>query len=709
MTATVGVAPAGHLSYRADIDGLRAVSILLVVAFHAGIARFPGGYVGVDVFFVLSGYLITGLLLKEHDTHGRVRLAEFYARRARRLLPMAALVLSLTTVAGLWLLPPLSRVELLRDARAAALYVANWRYSVQATAYSDAEVTDSLLLHYWSLSVEEQYYVLWPLLIVAAGWLVTRIARLRFRPTLLGMLGAVVAGSLAASLLLTERLGPAAYYATHTRLWEMGIGALLAFTVPGLHRLPRWAAESLSVAGVTAIVVAAMSYSAESAFPGWLALVPVLGTAAVIIGGHGGTTALSSLLSLRPMTALGRWSYGWYLWHWPAIGLALLWNEQQAAPLARSAVIAAAVVGSLILAIGSYKLVETPLRYAAWLRRGVRPSLAMGATLTLAPVALIGVALLAGTSLGGAAVTVAESEPGAEDVTLASARGWELGLPQAPMTPAEAVEDRGDLGRPSCHVAQPDTAPASPQDCTFGDPDGTSVVVLTGDSHAHHWLPALDIIGKERGFAVLLASKSACTPIDVPIWSGSFSRPYSECAEWRAASLDVARSLDRPVGMVVIARSRGYRDILLDEDGQRLDDLAEATALWQEGSHRTLEAWSEITPNIVVLRDTPRARHDVPTCLSEHPSDPERCSLDLATDWGSDAWQYFGEWSAGQDLDVEIAFVDPTPLVCSAHACRMITDTGIIKFRDRHHLTAAFARSLAPGLDGLLPRVPPTP
>jgi peptidoglycan/LPS O-acetylase OafA/YrhL len=706
MTATVGVAPAGHLSYRADIDGLRAVSILLVVAFHAGIARFPGGYVGVDVFFVLSGYLITGLLLKEHDTHGRVRLAEFYARRARRLLPMAALVLSLTTVAGLWLLPPLSRVELLRDARAAALYVANWRYSVQATAYSDAEVTDSLLLHYWSLSVEEQYYVLWPLLIVAAGWLVTRIARLRFRPTLLGMLGAVVAGSLAASLLLTERLGPAAYYATHTRLWEMGIGALLAFTVPGLHRLPRWAAESLSVAGVTAIVVAAMGYSAESAFPGWLALVPVLGTAAVIIGGHGGRTALSSLLSLRPMTALGRWSYGWYLWHWPAIGLALLWNEQQAAPLARSTVVAGAVVGSLILAIGSYKLVETPLRYAAWLRRGVRPSLAMGATLTLAPVALIGVALLADASLGGAAVTVAESEPG-DDVTLASAQGWDLGLPQTPMTPAEAVEDRGDLGRPSCHVAQPDTAPASPQDCTFGDPDGTSVVVLTGDSHAHHWLPALDIIGKERGFAVLLASKSACSPIAVDIWNADLERPYSECTEWREATLDVVRSSDRPVEMAVIARSRGYRDVLMSEEGQRVSDLAEAATLWREGSRHTFEAWAELAPTIVLLRDSPWAQEDVPTCLSESPSTPERCSLDLATAGGGDAWQYSGERSAASNVDIEVVFVDPTPLVCSAQDCPMTTPTGMIKYRDRHHLTATFARSLAPGLDALLLQATP--
>lgn len=709
MTATVGVAPAGHLSYRADIDGLRAVSILLVVAFHAGLARLSGGYVGVDVFFVLSGYLITGLLLKEYDAHGRIRLTEFYARRARRLLPMAAIVLSVTTVAGLWVLPPLSRVELLKDARAAALYVANWRYSSQATAYSDAEVTDSLLLHYWSLSVEEQYYVLWPLLIMVAGWLATRIARLRFRPTLLGMLGTVVVASLAASVLLTERMGPAAYYATHTRLWEMGVGALLAFAVPRLHRLPRPAAELLSIAGVTAIVVAAMTYSAESAFPGWLALVPVLGTAAVIVGGHDGRTVLSSLLSLAPMTALGRWSYGWYLWHWPAIGLALLWNAERPVPLARSTVIAGAVVLSLLVSIGSYKLVETPLRYAAWLRRGVQPSLAMGATLTLAPVALIGVALLADTSLGGGAVSTAMGDRDGAELTLASSRGWELDLPPSPMTPAEAAEDHSDVGRASCHVSQPDTAPASPRDCTFGDPDGSALVVLTGDSHAHHWLPALDVIGRERGFAVLLVSKSACTPIDVPIWSGSFERPYSECAEWRGAAFDLVRSLERPLAMVVIGRSRGYRDILLDSGGSRVDDLSEATDLWRDGSYRTLNAWSQLSPLVVVLRDTPRARDDVPTCLSDNPSSPERCSLDLTRDWGSDAWQYFGEWSAAQTIDAEIAFVDPTPLVCDTSECPMVTETGIIKFRDRHHLTATFARSLAPGLDSLLPPIPPAP
>lgn len=703
VTATVGVAPSSHLAYRPDIDGLRAVSILLVVAFHAGVARFSGGYVGVDVFFVLSGYLITGLLLKEYDAHGRIRLAEFYARRARRLLPMAAIVLASTTLAGLWLLPPLSRVALLEDARAAALYVANWRYSARATAYSDAEVTDSLLLHYWSLSVEEQYYVLWPLLIVAAGWLVTRTARLRFRPTLLLMLGSVVAASLTASVGLTERMGPSAYYATHTRLWEMGVGALLAFAVPQVRRLPRWTAELLSLAGVTAIVVSAMTYGAESAFPGWLALVPVLGTAAVIVGGHDGRTTVASVLGLAPMTALGRWSYGWYLWHWPAIGLALLWNAERAAPLARDGVVLGAVLLSLVASVASYRLVETPLRYASWLRRGVRPSLAMGATLTLVPVAVIGVALLADSRLGGQAVPTAAGDVDREELTLVSSRGWELDQPASPMTPAEAAADHAGIGGTSCHVSQQDTAPAPPRDCIFGDRDGATVVVLTGDSHAHHWLPALDVIGRERGFAVLLASKSACTPIDVPIWSRSFDRPYTECADWREATIDLVRSLERPLSAVVIGRSQGYRDLLLEADGSQVDDLSAATDLWRDGSQRTLRAWSELSPLTVVLRDTPRAEHDVPVCLSENHTAPERCSLDLARDLGSDAWQYFGEWSAAQALDAQIVFIDPTPLVCDRRECPMVTETGVIKYRDHHHLTDTFARSLAPGLHALLP------
>ncbi|HUH07103.1 MAG TPA: acyltransferase, partial [Egibacteraceae bacterium] len=248
MTA-IGLPGADERGYRRDIDGLRAVSLLLVIGFHSGLGLFAGGYVGVDVFFVLSGYLITGLLVKEHQRTGRISLTDFYARRIRRLLPMSGLVLVSTVLAGLWLLPPLSRMSLVHDARAAALYIANWRFSRQATAYSDAEVTDALLLHYWSLSVEEQFYFLWPLLIFGVGWFVGRRRRELFIPTLSVVLGALIAASLWASLTLTAVRGPEAYYVTHTRLWELGVGGALALLVPAMGRIRRPFAHGGAVLG----------------------------------------------------------------------------------------------------------------------------------------------------------------------------------------------------------------------------------------------------------------------------------------------------------------------------------------------------------------------------------------------------------------------------------------------------------------------------
>lgn len=696
MAATVGVAPP-DVSYRADIDGLRAVSILLVVAFHAGIDRFAGGYVGVDVFFVLSGYLITGLLLREHDRNGQIRLGEFYARRARRLLPMAALVLVVTTVLGFWVLPPLSRVSLLEDARAAAIYLANWRYSSQATAYSDAEVTDSLLLHYWSLSVEEQYYVLWPLLIVGVGWLIARNRWLRFRPTLLVVLGLVVAASLASSILLTVRLGPAAYYATHTRLWEMGVGALLAFVVPGLRRLPRRVAEPMSLTGLVAIVVSAMAYGPESAFPGWLALVPVLGTGALIVGGHGGGTSMRTVLSTRPLRAMGRWSYAWYLWHWPSIGLALLWNEQQTEPLPRGTVIAAAVAVSFGLAAASHKLVETPLRYASYLRTGVRPGLVLGATLSLVPVLAVTAVLLGGRGLGDEPVPATTTEPAARQDS-----NWDLDLPTSPMTPTEAAGDEFQGDDPECHVEQEIVEPVAIDRCIFGDRSAESLVVLTGDSHARHWLPALDVIGRERGFAVLSLTKSACTPVDVEIWNSNFERPYDECAEWREDSRAQLIESGRNIESVIVARSRGYRGNIVVGD-TRIDDRLEELEAWESGAQRTIEAWGSTGASIIFMRDTPWSSADIPTCLSEAQVDPAQCNMDLTEASGQDATLYYAEWASAQASDEDVHFVDPTPLVCVAQDCSMVTNAGIIKYRDSHHLTATYARFIAPDLHRLLP------
>jgi peptidoglycan/LPS O-acetylase OafA/YrhL len=229
-------------------------------------------------------------------------------------------------------------------------------------------VTQSLLLHYWSLSVEEQFYVLWPLLIVFSAWVARRRGSGTFVPVVAVLLGVVVATSLTASVALTPQLGPGAYDATHTRLWEIGIGAGLALALPRVGRIPRTVAEPLAVLGLFAIVGTATAYGATTSFPGVAATAPVLGTALLLISGSGEGTTLARWLGIRPLVTLGRWSSAWYLWHWPIIGAALLVNDRLDAPWPRTSVVAVAVLLSLGLAAGSHRLVENPLRFAPALR-----------------------------------------------------------------------------------------------------------------------------------------------------------------------------------------------------------------------------------------------------------------------------------------------------------------------------------------------------
>ena len=678
--------------HRADIDGLRAVSILLVVGYHAGLSWLPGGFVGVDVFFVLSGFLITGLLLAELAATDRIALGQFFARRARRLLPLSTLVLVATLLAGMVLLPPLARAGLVRDARAAALYVANWRFAGQATAYSDAEVTDSLLVHYWSLSIEEQFYALWPALIIAVAWFAGRRAprRRQLHALLSVAIGVVVVVSLAASWRSTSRLGPEAYFVTHTRLWELGVGAGLALAVPLARRLPRLAADVLAGAGLAAVVYAAARFGAGTAFPGRAALVPVLGCAAVVIAAAHRQTVVSRVLGSRPLPLLGRLSYAWYLWHWPAIGIALLWNDRHGAPFSAGVVTAVAVVASLGLAAASHVVVEQPLRYAALLRDAPWRSLVLGLALSSLPI-LLGIGALRVVDGGDIAVATPVVAEGvvAEGVVAEQA--------VAPMTPAQARDDIvtvGPVERCSAQLADV----AVPPDCVYGDPAGSVTVAVVGDSHAQQWLPALDAAGTENGWRVLGWTKSACTMFDVTLWSKRLERRYDECDTWRASVLDQLRRA-APIDLLVMTNTYSYRDVLDDGNGHRLEDPARADVLWQQAAQRSFAELLGVARKVVRLEDTPWPTDDVPTCLSAQPGSPSACGFDTAARSNLDRELIALEAAVAPD---GVRFLDLGADVCPAQWCEVVDERGVIVFRDQHHLTQTFSRSLAGVVGGEL-------
>ncbi|SUA43631.1 O-acetyltransferase OatA [Nocardia africana] len=310
--------------FRPDIEGMRAVAVVAVVLFHAGIPGFSGGFVGVDVFFVISGFLITGILWRDVRAGGTVELARFYGARARRLLPAAGIVVVATAIGAAVLLPPLQARQVLGDGIASALYVGNNRLALRGTDYLAANEPPSPFEHFWSLGVEEQFYLVWPVLIVASAWFVRRRRTGSAAPLpYLIVLAVVAALSFTISLFWTGTLPPWAYFSLPARAWELATGGLVALSVAVWSRLPRSVAAPAGWIGLVLVVVACTHFDSRTPYPGSAALIPVMGAALMIVSGCAGARfGVGRLLARGPVRAVGGLSYTWYLWHWPVLLLA---------------------------------------------------------------------------------------------------------------------------------------------------------------------------------------------------------------------------------------------------------------------------------------------------------------------------------------------------------------------------------------------------
>lgn len=364
--------------FRPDIEGLRAVAVIAVVLYHAGIPGIGGGYIGVDVFFVISGFLITGLLFREASTTNTVALGRFYGARARRLLPAAAIVGTVTAIGAAAVLPPLQARSVFLDGVASALYVGNYRFALRGTDYLTADAP-SPFQHYWSLGVEEQFYLVWPLLIIAVAASVRRVRPLRATPrpvpyaVVLALIGAA---SLVAGVLWTRTSPSWAFFSLPTRAWELAAGGLVALSIQQWRRLSLRTASIAGWGGLALILLTCTQLNAHTPYPGTEALLPVLGTA-LIIGGGAVTGGLGPgrLLCRPAMRAIGRISYSWYLWHWPVL---LLMPALLGEPAGLPARLSATAV-SAGLAVLTLHLVENPGRFAAALRCSARVSLVVAA------------------------------------------------------------------------------------------------------------------------------------------------------------------------------------------------------------------------------------------------------------------------------------------------------------------------------------------
>ncbi|KAA8889651.1 acyltransferase [Nocardia colli] len=692
-------------NFRPDIQGLRAVAVLAVVAYHFDLPGFGGGFVGVDVFFVISGFLITGLLWRERTSTGTIQLHRFYASRARRLLPAAVTVIVATAAAARLLLPPTETRVVLGDAIASALYVGNYRLAERGSDYLAAGAANSPFMHYWSLGAEEQFYLLWPVLMIATALFSRRIAPRRGVTDYLIALGLIATTSFVTSLIWTQTLPTWAYYSLASRAWELSAGGLVALSIPLWRRLSGPAASTLGWTGLVLIAYAGTRFDNATAFPGTAALIPVVGaTLAIGAGCAGSDLGAGRILSLPWLQAIGRGSYSWYLWHWPVSVLAphLLGH----APGLLERLVLAAVSGGL--AAATLRLIENPVRFATALTRSPARSLALGGTLTSLGICVPLILVLASPpTVGagadaeglvitqpprtGAATPTDRYDEAVRDafaqVRAAVAESADRNAVPANLTPSltGAGSDKPSVFVNGCVRSWRETGQP---ECVSGDTAATTTVTLVGDSHAAMWQPAFELIAPQHNWKIVTMSKITCPLLDLPITSPYLARRYSECEQWRDQVF--TRLHQQRPQLIVLSMSRRYGA----DFGFTAYDQS-----WLDSLTRTVTKLRATGARVLVLGPVPDPHGIVPDCLSAHLTDATTCAPSQSA-----AYPDGGIAAEAHAADAGTArYADLSPLFCTTTRCPVIVGNNLV-FRDDNHLTTRHTQTLAPAIAALTER-----
>ncbi|MBT9330017.1 acyltransferase family protein [Paracidobacterium acidisoli] len=623
--------------FRADIEGLRGIAVLLVVLYHARVPFMGGGFIGVDIFFVISGYLITGLLIREASETGRIHFAKFYARRARRLLPAASLTILVTIAAGYFIYAAYEQLPIIKTAITAALYSCNIYFAHHATDYLAPDAKTNPFLHMWSLAVEEQFYLVWPLVIWLAfrAWPGKAVRRLPL------LLGAIAVASFAACLWLTYTAQPWAFFSSPTRAWEFAIGGLAQF---GVRRVYPRICAALPVLALLALIAGSAVFSATTRFPGFAALVPVLGSA-VLLHFHTRQQGVRWLLENPASQFLGRVSYSWYLWHWPVLVLSsALWTLTLTDRLV-------CALASLLMAALTYQLLENPIRFHPALMGHAWRSLAMAVCVT-------------GISLSACAATAYLRHH------LQTPRSRYI---SATIAALPVVYSDG------CHLTY--TVSASP-DCSFADTASKTTVVLFGDSHAAQWFPAIERIANENHWRLVSLTKSACTISSTPIIDKALHKTYTECSDWRDSALKRIAAMHP--ALVILT---DYTTLYLSE-GLSVPE-------WGSGLRTTVSRLNDAGVQTLLLHDPPAPEEDPDTCLAR----AARIGRSFATctyrrDLTADAPIQAAERQAVQGLP-HVQRWNITSDLCHRLACSPY-ENGTVVYRDTSHFTVSFALTLAP-------------
>jgi peptidoglycan/LPS O-acetylase OafA/YrhL len=686
-----------HQGPRREVQALRAIAVSAVVLYHLWPPMFPGGYAGVDIFFVISGFLITAHLVREADRTGRINLPKFCARRARRLLPASLVVIVASAVAFIALAPQFLWDQYLREIGAATLYILNWVLAADSVDYLAADNLASPVQHYWSLSVEEQFYLVWPLLVVVAYWVARKHTKLSAGRVLAVLLGTVTVASLVYSIFLTETDPAPAYFITPTRAWEFGIGGLLALLPPRFA--PREAEEhnvvaaAISWLGLAAVVSSVAFFTSQTQFPGYAALLPVVGTAAIIWAGTPRGFSPSNAFALRPVQWLGDISYSLYLWHWPIVVLVPFAIGRELSPRGMLAVLALSIALGWLTKV----LVEDPTRKLRWLVR-------RRARLTLGLTAAAMVLVVGATSFGQAELNsrfIASANEAANVAQEApycfGAKAFASDSPDPCINPEfagrilpDVASGESDAVLPAGSQCRSPSAMRTFFTCDFGVParEASLSIALVGDSHAEQWVPAIDAIAKRRGWHVVTFLKGGC-PFSAVLRIEDITKTDGSCAWWNDSVYTKIKNARFDVIITTASTGHEYQK----EKGE--SDFEAAT-------RGLVSRWTSVEKStgarVVAIRDNPVMDFRPATCLgalgAEASARASECSTQMSKGLKPDPQVVAG-------IETGVPVIDLTEFFCRQGQCPSVIGS-VLVYRDANHMGGTYNLSLSPYLEDAL-------
>jgi len=666
-----------------EIQGLRAIAVIGVVLYHANFAWIPGGFLGVDVFFVISGYLISQMIVKELSTTGSIDLPSFYARRLRRLLPTAILVIITTLAVSRHLVSPIRHRTIGFDAISSIFYGANYRFYYSQIDYLNIGEKPSLFLHFWSLAVEEQFYLFWPLLLLI-GWQFFK------RFGIFIILVATAAYSFYYSILFTKSNPTFAFYSLPTRAWEFALGAITFLLISKLNRFWKFFRFIFGWTGLAALIYSFLTITDSQEFPGTIALLPTIATALIIAASSKGKFVGSFLITNPLFYGVGAISYSLYLWHWP---IYLLMEEVVGPKLNQVNLFIYGVI-LLSFTLATYYVIEKPIRNYKRLGRKASYGFIWGGATSL-------IATFVAVSIMGFTLPIISSE---------SAQGQDRMEVVKPIVTPPLISNRDESVNTNLNLPIRTTTPITlsvlketfldvscqskntgtdfKRNCNYGDLNATQNIIIFGDSHANQWVPALNLIGQKNNYKITVFTKSGCPAADLEVLYeiGQKIIKYPECDIWRKNVIKEINTMRTP-DLIILASNKAYNA------GR---DTTKTAEYWISGYDSTLSNLQRYTDRIIIMNDTPRPGTPPPLdCLGKNLDNPSYCDMNylkvVAADDRKSLLNQIG-------LKYSIPIVDPIPWLCDNSNCPSVLD-GIPVYADATHISTKISENLAPFLE----------